>query len=67
LLSRIAKHLGYENLTQMQINKYYTPQLNGDELIRQQEVSDELLRVLKASQNFGTTREDNDQNKVIQA
>lgn len=53
LLSAIASHLGYANLTQMQINKYYTPQLHGDEMERNKLVSDEFLRVLKASENFG--------------
>jgi len=53
LLSEIAKHLGYSKLTQMQIDKYYTPQLHGDEADRNKQVSDELLRVLKASENFG--------------
>jgi hypothetical protein len=53
LLSAIASHLGYQNLTQMQINKYYTPQLHADEVTRTNEVLTELLRVLKSSESFG--------------
>jgi len=56
LLSQIARHLNYQNLTQMQIAKYYTPQLHGDQAFRQQEISDELLRILKASEHYGAPR-----------
>jgi hypothetical protein len=64
LLSAIASHLGYRNLTQTQIDKYYTPQLHGDQAVRQQEISDELLRVLKATENYGTPRRE-EGNKTI--
>jgi len=56
LLSAIAKHLGYENLKQTQIDRYYEPQLYQNQLLRQQEISDELLRTLKNSENYGTER-----------
>jgi hypothetical protein len=56
LLSAIAKHLGYENLKQTQIDRYYEPQLYQNQLARQQEISDELLRTLKASEHYGAPR-----------
>ncbi|MEO8886584.1 MAG: DUF6680 family protein [Mucilaginibacter sp.] len=56
LLAAIAKHLGYERLKQTQIDRYYEPILYQNQQNRQQEISDELLRTLKASENYGTPR-----------
>lgn len=56
LLSQIATHCGYENLKQNQIDKYYTPQGHVDELVRQHEISDELLRTLKSTEHYGAPR-----------
>ncbi|HEY2581637.1 MAG TPA: DUF6680 family protein [Mucilaginibacter sp.] len=66
LLSAIASHLGYSNLTQTQIDKYYTPQLHGDEVAMNGEIRAELLRVLKASENYGMPRKDGDDKKTIE-
>ena len=63
LLSAIAKHLGYERLKQTQIDRYYEPQLYQSQQARQQEISDELLRTLKASENYGTPRKEDDSKK----
>lgn len=52
LLSEIAKVLGYKNLQQTDIDKFYSPQAHGDEATRNYELQTELLRVLKASERF---------------
>ncbi len=53
LLSVIASHLGYKKLTQMQIDKFYTPQMHIDQVEQYRNMSEEFSRVLKASDNFG--------------
>lgn len=65
LLTAIASHLGYSNLTQMQINKYYTPQIHGEEIERSKAISDELLRVLKASESLASKQPSDSVNKII--
>lgn len=56
LLAAIAKHLGYDSLKQTQIDRYYEPQLYHNQQARNQEISDELLRTLKASEHYGAPR-----------
>lgn len=56
LLSAIATHLGYRSLRQTEIDRYYIPQSHGNDAERQREVSDELLRLLKASEHYGAPR-----------
>jgi len=53
LMSEIAKCLGYKNLAQTDIDKFYAPEAHGTIATRQQEIQEELLRVLKASKDMG--------------
>lgn len=55
LLSAMAKVLGYKTLHQTDIDKFYSPQAHGTHAQQQQELAQELLRVLKASGSIGTT------------
>jgi hypothetical protein len=54
LLSIIALHLGYKKLTQMQIDKFYTPQMHIDQVENFNKINKEFSRVLEASDSFGT-------------
>jgi hypothetical protein len=56
LLSAIANDLGYHKLTQTDIDKFYSPEAHGQLQARQDELQQEFLRVLRASQNFGSQR-----------
>ncbi|MGB7037472.1 MAG: DUF6680 family protein [Xanthobacteraceae bacterium] len=49
LLSEMAQVLGYKTLTQTDIDKYYAPQVLGDQAAMQADLQKELLRVLKAT------------------
>lgn len=55
LLTRMAKALGYPNLQQTDIDKFYNPQVHGDEATRNYEIQTELLRVLKGQQALSIT------------
>jgi hypothetical protein len=52
LLSAMAKSLGY-NLAQVDIDKFYSPQVHGNQQALNDQLQTELLRVLKASDSFG--------------
>lgn len=52
LLSEMAQVLGYNDLKQTDIDKFYNPQAHGDESARNYEIQTELLRVLKNSRSF---------------
>lgn len=54
LLSEMAKVLGYRNLQQVNIDRYYFPEAHGDALLRNTEVQNELLRVLKATDRLSS-------------
>lgn len=54
LLSEIANDLGYKDLKQTELDRFYSPQFFGDNLQLQSNLLHENLRVLKNSQNFGT-------------
>jgi hypothetical protein len=56
LLSAMAKEVGYKELTQTDIDKFYAPEALGDVASIQAETQKEFLRVLKASDNFGAPR-----------
>lgn len=47
LLSEIAKELGYKGLKQTDIDKFYSPIAHGKQYLKNQELQEELLRVLK--------------------
>jgi len=55
LLSEMAKVLGYKNLQQTDIDKFYVPQDVGDNAQMQVNLAKELLRVLKSTQSFSAT------------
>ena len=52
LLSEMAKVLGYKNLQQTDIDKYYSPQVIEDQNKLNFETQTEWLRVLKETQNL---------------
>jgi hypothetical protein len=52
LLSEIAKSLGYRNLTQTDMDKFYVPEAHTQVAGRQSEVLTELLRVLKSTNSL---------------
>jgi hypothetical protein len=49
LLSAIGKHLGYDNLQQVSLDKYYQPQSHFQWSLNAAEIQVELLRVLKST------------------
>jgi hypothetical protein len=50
LLSEMAKVLGYKNLEQTQIDKFYAPQAHGTQAALNQDLQQEFLRVLRATE-----------------
>lgn len=52
LLSAMAQVLGYKTLTQTDIDKFYAPQVFGDQAAIQADLQKELVRVLKATQTL---------------
>jgi hypothetical protein len=52
LLSAMALVLGYKRLQQTDIDRYYSPEVFGNELLAQKELRDELLRVLKETKSL---------------
>jgi hypothetical protein len=52
LLSTIAIHLGYDNLHQTDIDKFYTPQAYADRSATDSDFEREFLRVLKNTAKF---------------
>jgi len=54
LLSAMAKVLGYSNLQQTDIDKFYTPIAHGDQATLNHKVQTELLRVLENTGAFQT-------------
>jgi len=56
LLSEIAHDLKYDRIKQTEIDRFYSPRFFDDQLIRQNEIGGEVLRVLKNSENYGTPR-----------
>ena len=49
LLSVMAKDLGYKQLQQTDIDKFYSPQVYADQAQRNLDIQSELLRVLKST------------------
>jgi len=52
LLSEMAKSLGYKNLAQTDIDKFYVPEAHTQVAGQQNEVLTEFLRVLKATETM---------------
>lgn len=66
LLSSIAKSLGYKNLQQTDIDKFYSPVAHGDQAILTAKIQKELLRVLENTQSLEGVQSQNKQNDKIQ-
>lgn len=58
LMSSMAKLLGYEELKQTDISKFYSPQAFGDQHQLATETQQELLRVLKNTKHVLAVRQD---------
>ena len=52
MLAEMARVLGYKNLKQTEIDKFYTPISFGEQYAISQELQNELLRVLKGTSHF---------------
>lgn len=53
LLSEMANSLGYKDLRQTEIDRYYSPQAFGDQINNQNRLLNETLRVLGGSKAYG--------------
>jgi len=53
MLSEMANVLGYKNLKQTEIDRFYIPQVLGDQKRGQELLLSETLRVLNASKSYG--------------
>lgn len=53
LLSAMAASLGYSSLKQTDIDKFYFPEMHNTQAALSRDLQTELLRVLKASKQFG--------------
>ena len=54
----MAKALGYKDLQQTDIDKFYVPEQHSQNAQRVFEVQTEFLRVLKASKNMGEGKDE---------
>lgn len=52
LISAIAKHLGYKNIDQIFLQRYYQTQLHLDQYVSDVEMRKEVLRVLKSTETL---------------
>ena len=66
LLSSIATCLGYKNLQQTDIDKFYSPVAHGDQAILTTKIQKELLRVLENTQSLEGLQSQNKQNDKSQ-
>jgi hypothetical protein len=56
MLSAMARHLGYRNIEQTDIDKFYTPQAHEDQVMMNAAIQSELLRFFrKVSAKWGKT------------
>ncbi|UTH76003.1 DUF6680 family protein [Chromobacterium sp. IIBBL 290-4] len=63
LLSAMASDLGYKNLSQVELDKFYTPQGHIDDVEFQQKVAKQWSRVLEGTEHFIVkARQDNKEN-----
>lgn len=56
LLDSMAKNRGYKNIKQTDFDEFYNPKQFASDAAFQNELSSELLRVLKNSENYGTPK-----------
>lgn len=52
LLSEMATALGYRDLQQVNIERYYYPEAHGDQAVRNLELQTELIRVLRGTERL---------------
>ena len=60
LLSEIARKLGYKSLQQIDIDKFYTPTVHGDQMTLNTKIQQEWLRVLENTLAFVVTKKEDD-------
>jgi predicted RNA-binding protein YlxR (DUF448 family) len=65
LLSAMARDLGYQNLPQTDIDKFYSPQAHQNQIAASNEIQTELLRVLKNTQNIAIVPKREEQMRSI--
>jgi hypothetical protein len=65
LLDAMANSLGYKKIKQTTLDSFYSPSFYTNQLLSQEELSKEILRVLKNSHSLGTPIQ-SDQNNQIQ-
>ena len=58
MLSEMARVLGYKNLQQIDIDKFYTPIAHGEQYLISQKLQQEFLRVLENTSHFVTLGKD---------
>lgn len=63
LLSEIANSLGYKNIKQTEIDRYYSPQFFQDQQTMQNLISNEFLRLLLHSESLNKTFSEEDYKK----
>jgi len=56
LMSQMAESLGYKTLQQADINRFYSPEMHGNQAVKHAEMENELLRVLKNTQSLSATQ-----------
>jgi hypothetical protein len=64
LLSAIATDLGYSNLKQVDLDKFYTPQSHADWYEFEKEIRGEWLRVLKNTERFLVEKREPDKRTI---
>lgn len=60
LLSEMAISLGYKELKQTEIDRFYEPQVSVDSSNNQMRMSAELMRILVASKSFSESRSEDE-------
>lgn len=56
LLSEIANDLGYKDLKQTELDRFYSPVQFGDSFDEKNSLNKEMIRVLQNSENLGSAR-----------
>jgi len=65
LISEIAKHLGYRNIDQIFLQRYYQTKGSYDQIVSDTEIRSELLRVLKSTDTLFLLNNKIDETKNI--
>lgn len=58
LLFEMSKVLGFKNIKQTDIDKFYTPIAHNNQILLNSQIQNELLRVLQKSDSFATDKKD---------